>query len=305
MLSELIKEEAQRLGFSFCGIARCEPLEYMRPFYSGFLSSGGHAGLHYLESYREKRLNPDLVMKGAQSVIAILMNYYPARIQPSEDNYLISKHVYGRDYHRIMRERLEKLTRWMQQEYGPHRSKSFVDSGPVLEKVWAQRCGVGWQGKNTLLINKTGGSYFFIGIILTEMDFDPDPAMPDHCGTCDRCVKACPTGALDQPYHLRIERCISYHTIESHPEHGAPSTQKLYERIYGCDICQDVCPYNRFARPSTDPEFNLFPELIIFRKKDWISLTEDQFLEIFRDSAVRRIGYKNFIRNVMNASQNT
>jgi len=303
MLSERIKEEAKRLGFYVCGVARCEPLEYLRPFYSGFLNRGGHAGLHYLESYLEKRLNPELVLKGARSVIAVLMNYYPARIQPADDNYLISKHVYGRDYHRIMRERLEQLTRWLQQEYGPHRCKSFVDSGPVLEKVWANRCGVGWQGKNTLLIHKTGGSYFFIGIILTELEFDPDPVMSDHCGNCNRCVQACPTGALDHPYQLRIERCISYHTIELHPAHGAPTNLKLHGRIYGCDICQDICPYNRYARPNADPEFSPFTELITFHTKDWISLTEEQFLEIFRDSAVQRIGYQNFKRNVIRAAQ--
>ncbi|MCX6269489.1 MAG: tRNA epoxyqueuosine(34) reductase QueG [Bacteroidetes bacterium] len=295
-LKQRIKEEALRLGFSFCGVARNDSLDELRPFYSGFIQRNGHAGLKYLETNFEKRLHPELIMEDAKSVIALLLNYFPPEIIPEEDNFIISKYAYGRDYHVIMRNRLNELIQFMKLSFGDHLAKGFADSGQVLEKAWAQKCGVGWQGKNTLIINPTAGSFYFIGIILTELELEPDLAETDHCGNCTNCVNACPTGALDTPYQLNIPLCISYLTIESRAEIPADLKGKLNDRIYGCDICQDVCPYNRFARPHQIPEFSPSEPLKNLRKKEWIDLTEPDFNRIFADSPVKRVGYRRFKR---------
>ncbi|HNY01892.1 MAG TPA: tRNA epoxyqueuosine(34) reductase QueG, partial [Bacteroidales bacterium] len=181
-------------------------------------------------------------------------------------------------------------------------TRAFVDSGPVQEKEWAVRCGVGWQGKNTLIINRKGGSFFFIGIIFTDLTVEPDPSATGLCGSCDRCVKACPTGALDTPYHLNVIRCISYHTIENRKEIPPEIGSKLNRRIYGCDICQDACPYNRAARPNSVPEFTIPEQLRAMRTKDWLSLNEEDFNRIFEDTPVKRIGYAKLMANIRAAS---
>jgi epoxyqueuosine reductase len=292
----MIKTEALRLGFSFCGIAQNNSLEHLRPFYTGFIGRNGHAGMKYLESYFEKRMHPELVLSGTKSVIALLMNYFPPEIIPEKDNFIIAKYAYGADYHHLMRARLNALIHFMQLSAGPVQARAFVDSGPVLEKEWARQCGVGWQGKNTLIINKSAGSFFFIGIILTDLELDPDPPETDHCGTCSNCVTACPTGALDTPYQLDIPKCISYITIESRDDIPIEMKRKLNDRIYGCDICQDVCPYNRFSAPHQVPEFLPSETLLKFRKHDWIGLTGPDFDRIFADSPVKRVGYPRFKR---------
>ena len=298
-LKPLIKAEALRLGFSFCGVARNDSLEALRPFYSGFIQRNGHAGMKYLETNFEKRLHPELVMEQTKSVIALLLNYFPPEIIPGEDNFIVSKYAYGCDYHGIMRNRLNELIQFMKLSFGNHSARGFADSGQVLEKAWARKCGVGWQGKNTLIINQSAGSFFFIGIVLTELELEPDLAETDHCGSCTKCVAACPTGALDTPYQLNIPRCISYLTIESREEIPDDLKDKLEDRIYGCDICQDVCPYNRYAVPHKVPEFSLTAPLKNLRKKDWRTLTESDFNRIFADSAVKRIGYQRFKRGTM------
>ena len=297
-LKHLIKAEALRLGFSYCGVARNESLGHLRPFYTGFIQRNGHAGMDYLETYMEKRLNPELVMPGTKSVIALLMNYYPPEALPETDNLIISKHACGDDYHKIIRHRMKELAGFIGSVNGDARSKCFVDSGPVLEKAWAMKCGAGWQGKNTLIISKNAGSWFFIGIMLTSLELEPDAAETDHCGACDSCVSACPTGALDHPYQLDIVRCISFQTIENREEIPENIKGKLSDRIYGCDICQDVCPYNRFASTHSVPEFLPGESLKRMRKNDWLALTADDFELIFRDSPVRRLGYQRLMRNI-------
>jgi epoxyqueuosine reductase len=302
-LKQLIKSEVLSLGFSHCGIARNDSLEELRPYYTGFIRRKGHASLGYLESYLEKRLHPELVLEGTKSVIALLMNYFPPEIIPEEDNFIISKYAYGTDYHLVIRDRLARLINFIKSSNGDIRAKSFVDSGAVLEKAWAQRCGIGWQGKNTLIINRSAGSFFFIGIILTNLELEPDMPETDHCGACSSCITACPTGALDTPYQLDIPRCISYQTIES--REGKPPAIETHrdaslinDRIYGCDICQDVCPWNRLARPHQTPEFLPSETLMKLRKHDWIALTEPEFDRIFAGSGIKRLGYQRFKRHI-------
>ncbi|MCK9218855.1 MAG: tRNA epoxyqueuosine(34) reductase QueG [Bacteroidales bacterium] len=296
---QTIREQALKLGFSFCGIAANESLDFRLPFYTEFLKRDGQADLTYLKTQFENRFHPDRVMEGTQSVVAVLMNYFPEKTLVRENNFIISKHTYGRDYHVVMRERITRLTGFMKELFGEIRLKSFIDSGPVLEKLWAQRCGLGWQGKNTILINPTAGSFFFIGIIFTDRKLQPDTPETDHCGNCMKCVRACPNGALNTPYQLDIARCISYLNIETNGA-SIPAQLKngLNNRIYGCDICQDVCPYNKSAAPTRIEDFHLSEELQQMRKKDWISLTENQFKRLFTGSSIERIGYQRFMINI-------
>jgi epoxyqueuosine reductase len=291
-----IREEAIRLGFSHCGMAANNSLEELRPYYADFIRRGGHAGMGYLETNFEKRMHPELVLEGTKTVIALLINYFPPVIIPAKNNFIISKYAYGHDYHDIVRDRMKQLIDFMKRASGSIHTRAFVDSGPVLEKAWAQKCGVGWQGKNTLILNKSAGSFFFIGIILTDLELEPDEPETDHCGSCDKCMKACPTGALHEPYRLDIPRCISYLTIETNDDIPGELKSRLNDRIYGCDICQDVCPYNRFATPHHIQEFLPSETLMNMRKSDWAAMTEPEFEEIFAGSAVKRSGYQRLRR---------
>jgi epoxyqueuosine reductase len=293
-----IKTAALKLGFSFCGIALAEPLENKREYYSAFIKENRHGIFQYLETNLEKRLDPGLILEDAKSVIAVLLNYYPPEIFSEEDNFIIAKYAYGKDYHAVLKNKMNDLIRFLNAEYPGLKAKSFVDSGPVMEKTWAQQAGLGWQGKNTLLINKNSGSFYFIGIIITNLDLDPDQPETDHCGECRRCVEACPTEALSHPYQLDISRCISYHTIEN--KNGIPEEfkEKLHDRIYGCDICQDVCPYNKFASPPHESDFLPSAKLKMMRKKDWLSLTEEQFNTLFIGTPVYRTGYRRLKENI-------
>ncbi len=302
MLSEQIKEEALRLGFSFCGIARYEKLEHLRSFYESFLRNREYSTLTYLETCFEKRIDPSLLMKGIRSVIAVTKNYAPARVIPDTDNFIISRYAYGKDHHVVMRDRMDSLIRFMKHQLGNYQFRAYMDSGPVLEKAWAQKCGVGWQGKNTLIINKAAGSYFFLGIILSDLDLDPDRPETDRCGSCMKCMEACPTGALQSPYHLTIDRCISYHTIETKADIPDDIRKHLNHRIYGCDICQEVCPFNRFAKPHKEPEFDPSPMLLQMRKNEWVNLSEAQFDLLFHESAIQRTGYRKFLSNIRAAN---
>ena len=299
---ELIRREALSLGFSYCSIARYEQLEPLRPFYTGFIAQQALPGMDYLSTFLEQRLDPGLLLKGTKSVIALLMNYYPQQVVPEADNFIISKYAYGGDYHKLLRKRLKTLIGHMKLLAENLEAKAFVDSGPVLEKAWAQRSGIGWQGRNTLIINKSAGSFFFIGIILTNLELKADIPETDHCGNCKLCVNACPTGALHTPYQLDIKKCISYQTIENKEAIPDDVKTKLSGRIYGCDLCQDVCPYNRFAVPHAIPEFNPSESLMNFRKKDWLSLTEADFDRIFAESPLKRLGYDRLMRNIRAAA---
>ncbi len=294
---KFIIQKALSLGFSLCGFTKAESLESFRARYSEFTTGRDYDGMEYLERYTEQRLNPDLLLPGVKSVIALAMNYYPQEIISEEDNYVIAKYAYGKSYHKLMKERLNALTDFMEERF-ENKTRSFIDSAPVLEKMWAQRCGVGWQGKNTIIISPSEGSFFFIGIILTTLELKADEPETDHCGSCTRCVDGCPTGALNTPYQLDIKRCISYHTIENRGEVPEEMNGKFNDRIFGCDICQDVCPFNRFAKPTPENHFLPSPELTAFRKKEWREMDEETFKTIFRDSEILRTGFQTMKRNM-------
>ncbi len=298
MVKNEIINKSTDLGFSQCGFAPCEPLENLRSFYNDFVLKKRFGALQYLERYAEPRLNPELLLPGAKTVICVTMNYHQPEQIPCNDNFFIAKYAYGYDYHRLIRERMDCLVDFMRSTFGDIIARAFVDSGNVLEKAWAQQCGIGWQGKNTLVINKSRGSFFFIGIILTDLVIKPDHPEANHCGECEQCVKACPTKALDTPYQLNIPRCISYLTIENRMEIQDDLKDKLNDRIYGCDICQDVCPYNRLPVTNTIPEFLPSAWLMTMRKKDWISLTEQQFDQYFTRSPLKRLGYQGLMKNI-------
>lgn len=303
MQKEDFIHHARELGFSYCGIAPAEPLRDHRTYYESYIQQKKHESLSYLEKNLEKRLNPFTILPDAKSVITVLLNYYPAELIPEEDNFIISKYAYGKDYHSIMKKtrQLAEFIVQKSKEKDPSftaKAPTFVDSGSVLEKIWAQKCGVGWQGKNSLLIHKNGGSFFFIGIILTNIELDYDIPKTDHCGTCTKCMEACPTGALENPYQLTISKCISYHTIETKEDPPPAFKGKFKSRIYGCDICQDVCPYNRFATPSKEVEFNASERLLKMRKEDWLNLTEEQFGVLFENTSIARTGYEKLMKNI-------
>jgi epoxyqueuosine reductase len=297
---EKIKNKALELGFSFCGFAKATSLDKEREFFTSYLREKKNAKLQYLEREPEKRTDPRLLFEGTKTVIGLLLNYFPEQIIPEEDNFIISKYGYGKDYHEVLKARTRDLITFMKEEIEPVKTRVFVDSGPVLEKAWGKYCGLGWTGKNTLLINPKRGSFHFIAVILTDLELEPDIPETDHCGNCHICVDACPTGALNTPYVLNPSRCISYLTIHEKDEIPEEFRRKFHNRIYGCDICQDVCPFNRFAIPTTVTELNPSAQLMKMQKSDWLQLSEDQFCELFHDSAVYRIGYDKLMKNIHN-----
>jgi epoxyqueuosine reductase len=300
-----IKTKALELGFAFCGFAKATALEEDYAFFINYLKKKRNASLDYLEREPEKRTDPRKVFEGAQTVIGLLMNYFPGETLATEDNFVISKYGYGRDYHEVLKAKTALLVQYMTEEWGPARAKAYVDSGPVLEKAWAQQCGLGWRGKNTILINPSRGSFHFIAIVITDLQIQPDSPETDHCGHCHLCMDACPTGALEAPYILNPAKCISYLTIKEKAEISRELLDKFQDRIYGCDTCQDVCPFNRFALPNTTPEFALSERLKKMRKKDWFQMTRDEFELLFKDSAVHRTGFEKLKRNISSFAGNS
>ena len=299
-----IRTKALELGFSFCGFAKAGSLEQERDFFVSYLREKRNAGLHYLEREPEKRTDPRLAFEGTQTVIGLLLNYFPEEILPEEDNFIISKYVYGKDYHEVLKERTHDLIHYLKEQYGSVRAKAFVDRGPLLEKAWARECGLGWTGKNTLLINPERGSFYFIAIILTDLLLEPDVPETDHCGNCSLCMDTCPTGALENPYALNPSKCLSYLTIEEKAELPEELQEKFNDRIYGCDICQDVCPYNRLAVPHTITDLLPSQTLKSYLKKEWLQLTKEQFESLFKGSAIHRIGYEKLMKNIRIAGAN-
>jgi len=296
--TDQIRAQALTLGFSHCGFARAEALESWRPFYEEFLAGRDFTGMNYLERFAEQRLHPELLLPGVQSVIALLMNYYPEERLPEEENFIVSTYAYGHSYRKVVQERLQQLISLLEELVPGSRSLGYADSGPVLEKQWAQRCGVGWIGKHSILVNPQEGSFFFIGIILTTIPLEPDPPAVDHCGNCTRCVDACPTNALHTPYRLDINRCLTYHSNINKGEIPEGIRGKFRERIYGCDSCQDACPYNRKAVPHREPAFNLLPGLAALRKPEWLSMPEEEFNRLFEHSEIGHMGFRRLRRNM-------
>jgi epoxyqueuosine reductase len=297
--SQFIKSKATELGFDFCGISTADFLEEEAPRLENWLNQQMHGQMHYMANHFDKRLDPRKLVDGAKSVISVLLNYYPEKRLPATENDLkLSKYAYGTDYHFVLKDKLKEFVSQIQQEIGEVNGRVFVDSAPVMDKVWAAKSGLGWVGKHTNLINREIGSFFFIGEIICDLDLWPDGAMKDYCGTCTRCVDACPTDAIVAPYVVDGSKCISYFTIELKEAIPAEVKGKFENWIFGCDICQDVCPWTRFSRPHQTPEFNLHPELAEFTNKDWEEITQEVFQEIFRRSAVKRTKLEGLQRNI-------
>ncbi len=296
--SDWIKKEAKRLGFDACGISKAIFLEEEAPRLEAWLQNGFQGEMRYMENHFEKRLDPRLLVPGAKSVISLLYNYYPLETQ-NKQSYQISKYAYGEDYHLVIKKKLNEMVDSMQQIMGKFNARVFTDSAPVMERAWAQKSGLGWLGKNSLLINKSKGSFFFLAEIILDMEFSYDsPFKSDHCGTCTRCVDACPTQAILPDNTVDGSKCISYFTIELKEEIPAQYKGSFEDWAFGCDICQDICPWNRFSEPHREEKFHPDKRLLQFEKDDWEEITEDVFKEIFKRSAVKRAKFSGFQRNI-------
>ncbi|RXR34046.1 tRNA epoxyqueuosine(34) reductase QueG [Flavobacterium piscinae] len=295
--TSLIKSEAKRLGFLSCGISKAGFLEEEAPRLEKWLNNNMNGHMRYMENHFDKRLNPTLLVDGAKSVISILLNYYPSKFQ-NEESYKISKYAYGQDYHFVIKEKLKELLHFIQTEIGEVSGRAFVDSAPVLDKAWAAKSGLGWIGKNTNLITQKVGSFYFIAELIVDLELDYDNPTTDHCGSCTACIDACPTEAIVAPYVVDGSKCISYFTIELKENIPTEMKGKFDDWMFGCDVCQDVCPWNRFSKPHNEPLFQANHELLSFTKKDWEEITEDVFKNVFKNSAVKRTKLEGLRRNV-------
>ena len=292
-----IKSEAKRLGFLSCGISKSGFLEEEAPRLEKWLNQNQHGQMAYMESHFDKRLNPNLLVDDAKSVVSLLLNYYPSETQ-TDDTYKISKYAYGQDYHFVIKEKLKELLFSIQENIGEVSGRAFVDSAPVLDKAWAAKSGLGWMGKNTNLITKTIGSFYFIAELIIDLELDYDNATTDHCGTCTACLDACPTQAIVAPYIVDGSKCISYFTIELKDNIPTEMKGKFNDWAFGCDVCQDVCPWNKFSKPHNEPLFNANAELLSYTKKDWEEITAETFQKVFKNSAVKRTKLEGLKRNI-------
>jgi epoxyqueuosine reductase len=298
-ITEWIKVKAEELGFSACGIVEATFLENEAERLDQWLLNGYHGEMHYMAANRDKRLDPGILLPGSRSVISVLMNYFPAENPPVENNYKIAKYAYGKDYHPVIRERLNLLISGLKELAGDIQAQAFTDSAPVLEKAWAEKAGLGWIGKNTCLIHPKLGSFVFIGEIITDLELEYDRRqINDLCGGCTRCIDACPTGAILAPRLLDARKCISYLTIEFRGEIPQHEKDNFNDWIFGCDICQDVCPWNRKVEPHRENSFQPAQGMLEMDKEKWEQLTEDQFRDLFRESAVKRTKFVGLKRNI-------
>jgi epoxyqueuosine reductase len=301
--ASIVKQRASALGFDFCGIATADFLEEEAPRLEQWLKQNMHGQMHYMANHFDKRLDPRKLVEGARSVVTLLYNYFPEEDLSRSDNYKISKYAYGQDYHFVIKSKLRKLLAALQEDIGDIQGRVFVDSAPVMERAWAKRSGVGWVGKNSLLLTRQRGSFFFLAELITDLELTPDGPMQDYCGTCTRCLDACPTDAIVAPYVVDGSRCISYYTIELKQEITAEAKGKFENWIFGCDICQDVCPWNRHARPHREPAFHPHPELSEMERQDWEEMTEEVFRKLFKKSAVKRTKFTGLKRNIQFVAQ--
>ncbi len=293
----LIKAEAKRLGFLSCGISRADYLEEEAPRLEQWLKQGMHGEMAYMENHFDKRLDPRKLVPGARSVISLLYNYYPSEELPGEA-YKISKYAYGEDYHKVIKDKLRELMVIIQEEIGEVGGRVFVDSAPVLDKAWAARSGLGWIGKHSNLLTQQVGSFYFIAELILDLELPEDSPVTDHCGTCTACLDACPTQAIVAPYVVDGSKCISYYTIELKNEIPQEMSGAWDDWIFGCDICQDVCPWNRFSKPHKEPRFQPSEALKGMRSEDWQELTEEVFRQVFPKSAVKRTKFSGLQRNI-------
>lgn len=295
--TQLIKTEAKRLGFLSCGISKAEFLEAEAPRLENWLNNNMHGEMGYMENHFDKRLDPTKLVEGSKSVISLLLNYFPAETQ-KETTIKLSKYAYGQDYHHVIKSKLKELQEFISQEIGEVSGRAFVDSAPVLDKAWAAKSGLGWIGKHSNLLTQQVGSFYFIAELILDLELEYDHRATDHCGTCTACIDACPTQAIVEPYVVDGSKCISYLTIELKNEIPTDFKGKMDDWMFGCDVCQDVCPWNRFSKPHREPLFNPNPELLSMTKKDWEEITEDVFRKVFQKSAVKRTKFSGLKRNI-------
>jgi epoxyqueuosine reductase len=298
--AQIIKAQAKSLGFDFCGIAKAGFLEEEAPKLEAWLNQNYQGKMAYMSNHFDKRLNPRLLVESAKTVVSLIYNYYPQdRLPEHPEDYKLAKYAYGEDYHFVIKDKLKTLLHNLREQIGEIEGRAFVDSAPVMERQWAQKAGLGWQGKNSLLLNRQMGSFFFLAELIIDLEVSPDPPMvKDYCGTCTRCIDACPTDAIVQPGVVDGSKCISYFTIELKEELPNEVKGKFENWIFGCDICQDVCPWNKFSKPHQEEKFYPNPELLTFTGKDWEEITEETFKRVFKNSPLKRTKLEGLRRNI-------
>ena len=294
---KLIKSEAHRLGFDYVGVSKAEFLEEDAPRLENYLQKNHHGKMNYMENHFDKRLDPRLLVDDAKSVVSFMINYFPEKTQ-NENSPKIAKYAYGQDYHLVIRQKLNQLLEFINREIGEVSGRGFVDSAPVLDKAWAKKSGLGWVGKNGNLINKKSGSFFFIAELILDLELPSDGPVTDHCGTCTACIDECPTEAIVEPMVVDGSKCISYYTIELKEAIPESVSGKFDDWMFGCDICQDVCPWNRLSKPHNEPLFNPHPDLLSMTQKDWDHINQESFSKLFSKSAVKRTKLKGLQRNI-------
>ena len=280
-----------------CGISKAGFLEQEAPRLEAWLNQNRHGQMQYMENHFDKRLDPIKLVEGSKSVISLLLNYYPQHLQ-RDDSYKISKYAYGTDYHFVIKDKLKELLHCIQEQVGDVHGRAFVDSAPVLDKAWAAKSGLGWIGKHSNLLSKQAGSFYFIAELIVDLDLDYDTPVTDHCGSCTACIDACPTQAIVEPYKVDGSKCISYFTIELKNEIPSSVSGQFDDWMFGCDVCQDVCPWNRFSKAHKEPLFDPHPDVLSNSKKDWEEITKEVFSEIFKKSPLKRTKFEGLRRNI-------
>ena len=280
-----------------CGISKAGFLEQEAPRLEAWLNQNRHGKMQYMENHFDKRLDPTKLVEGSKSVISLLLNYYPSKLQ-RDDSYKISKYAYGTDYHFVIKDKLKELLHFIQQTVGDVHGRAFVDSAPVLDKAWAAKSGLGWIGKHSNLLSKQAGSFYFIAELIVDLDLEYDTPVTDHCGSCTACIDACPTQAIVEPYKVDGSKCISYFTIELKNEIPSSVSGQFDDWMFGCDVCQDVCPWNRFSKAHKEPLFDPHPQVVSNSKKDWEEVTKEVFSEIFKKSPLKRTKFEGLRRNI-------
>lgn len=294
-----IKEKAKEIGFMGIAIAKAEHMDHEAIRLENWLNQNNQGEMSYLENYFDKRVDPTKLVPGSKSVISLMYNYYTDEKQEDPSAPKLAMYAHGKDYHKVVKKKLIELFKWMSESIGEIDGRCFVDSAPVLERDWARRSGLGWVGKHTLLINPKQGSYFFLCEIICDLDLEYDHPIKDHCGTCIRCIEACPTDAIsEEGYIIDGSKCISYLTIELKNEIPNEFSDQMENWMFGCDICQQVCPWNKFSKPHSEDKFLPKPELLKMKKSEWEEITEDTFNKIFEGSAVKRTKYQGLKRNI-------
>jgi len=280
-----------------CGISQAGFLEEEAPRFENWLKKGHQGEMKFMDDYFDKRLDPRLLVDGAKSVVSLLINYYPSEVQNLE-SYKISKYAYGKDYHNVIKKKLVKLLKSLRAEIGEVGGRAFIDIAPIMDKAWAAKSGLGWIGKNSNLITQKVGSFYFIAELIIDLELEYDTPTTDHCGTCTACIDACPTQAIVAPYSVDGSKCISYYTIELKNNLPQEVKGKMDDWIFGCDICQDVCPWNKFSKAHSEPLFSPYPELLSYSKKDWEEITEETFAKVFTNSPLKRAKFEGLKKNI-------